>query len=43
MQDFRGEYLWVWFVAAYAGYWTGSQLAIRQYRARLGDGDDGEG
>lgn len=34
MQDFRGEHLWAWFAAAYAGYWAGSQLAIRRFRAQ---------
>jgi len=42
MQDFRGEHLWAWFVAAYAGYWAGSSLAIRQYRAKLGEPDGDE-
>ncbi|MEJ2383804.1 MAG: hypothetical protein P8Y54_05335 [Xanthomonadales bacterium] len=41
MQGFRGEHLWAWFVAAYVGYWAGSQLAIRQYRARRIDDGDG--
>ena len=43
MQDFRGQYLWVWFIAAYAGYWAGSQVAIRRYRARrlMDDGETG--
>jgi hypothetical protein len=46
MQGFSGRYLWAWFVAAYAGYWAGSQLAIRQYRAARGaaeHGNDGNG
>ncbi len=44
MQDFRGQHLWAWFVAAYAGYWAGSRLAVRQHLAgRIGSGDpDGE-
>lgn len=34
--DIRGEYIWVWFIAAYAGYWLGSSLATRHYREREG-------
>ena len=43
MQDFRGQHLWVWFIAAYAGYWAGSQVAIRRFRARrvMDDGENG--
>ena len=43
MQDFRGNYLWLWFIAAYAGYWAGSQLAIRQYKVSRISADEGGG
>ena len=34
LSDIRGDYIWIWFILAYAGYWLGSQLALRQWRAR---------
>ena len=41
MQDFRGQHLWAWFLAAYAGYWAGSRLAVHWHRSgRIGPGDD---
>jgi len=30
MRDIRSDYIWVWFVAAYAGYWAGTRFALRQ-------------
>jgi len=35
----RGPHLWVWLVAAYAGYWVGSTAALRTIRRRRADGD----
>ena len=40
MQGFRGTYLWLWFFAAYAGYWTGTQLAVRRFRAQRAIGHE---
>lgn len=37
-----GEYIWAWFFIAYAGYWIGSQLALRHWRAnRVEQGSEG--
>mgnify|MGYP001825759269 CR=1 FL=1 len=33
LSDIPGEYIWAWFIIAYAGYWAGSKLALRQWRA----------
>jgi hypothetical protein len=32
--DIRSDYIWIWFIAAYAGYWLGSSLATRHFRER---------
>lgn len=33
LSDIPGEYIWAWFMIAYAGYWAGSKLALRQWQA----------
>lgn len=33
LSDIPGDYIWAWFLIAYAGYWVGSQLALRHWRA----------
>lgn len=30
LSDIRSDYIWVWFVAAYAGYWAGTRFAMHQ-------------
>jgi hypothetical protein len=42
MSDFRGGSLWLWFLAAYAGYWGGSSVALRQYHAARTGGSRGD-
>jgi hypothetical protein len=37
LSDIPGEYIWAWFIVAYAGYWAGSKLALRQWRIRRAD------
>lgn len=34
LSDIHSQYIWIWFVAAYAGYWIGSSLATRGFRER---------
>ena len=42
LSDIPGEYIWAWFLIAYAGYWIGSQLALRQWRTnRVEQGSEG--
>ena len=31
LSDISGEYVWVWFLAAYAGYWAGVRFALMRY------------
>lgn len=30
LSDIDSDYIWMWFVAAYAGYWTGIRFALHQ-------------
>ncbi len=30
LSDIRSDYIWMWFVAAYAGYWAGTRFALHQ-------------
>jgi uncharacterized membrane protein YqjE len=30
LSDIRSDYIWMWFVAAYAGYWAGIRFALHQ-------------
>jgi len=30
LSDIRSDYIWTWFVAAYAGYWAGIRFALHQ-------------
>ena len=30
LSDIRSDYIWTWFVAAYAGYWAGTRFALHQ-------------
>jgi len=30
LSDIRSDYIWMWFVAAYAGYWSGTRFALHQ-------------
>jgi len=30
LSDIRSDYIWIWFVAAYAGYWAGIRFALHQ-------------
>lgn len=34
MNHIRGEHMWMWFVAAYGGYWLGCKLALRRHARR---------
>lgn len=36
MSSIDAQYSWVWFIAAYAGYWQGLKLAQRTHRQRQG-------
>jgi hypothetical protein len=38
LRKIDSEYIWVWFVAAYGGYWLGCKLA-QQYSVAKKDGD----
>jgi len=31
LSDIRSNYIWVWFVVAYAAYWAGAKLALRRF------------
>ena len=33
LSDIHSDYIWVWFVVAYAGYWAGARLAMRRFTA----------
>ena len=37
LSDVRTEHAWIWFAAAYGGYWLGSEIATRRYRERSGE------
>ena len=37
LSDIRADYIWVWFIAAYAGYWLGSHLATRRFQEQERD------
>ncbi len=30
LSDIRSDYIWMWFVAAYVGYWAGTRFALHQ-------------
>jgi uncharacterized membrane protein YqjE len=30
LSEIRSDYIWIWFVVAYAGYWAGVRLALQQ-------------
>ncbi len=30
LSDIRSDYIWIWFVMAYAGYWAGTRFALHQ-------------
>jgi uncharacterized membrane protein YqjE len=30
LSDIRSDYIWIWFLAAYAGYWAGTRFALHQ-------------
>ncbi|MCH7507494.1 MAG: hypothetical protein IID60_09350 [Proteobacteria bacterium] len=30
LSDIRSDHIWIWFVAAYAGYWAGTRFALHQ-------------
>jgi len=30
LSDIRSDYIWIWFLAAYAGYWAGIRFALHQ-------------
>jgi hypothetical protein len=32
LSEIRSDYIWIWFVAAYAAYWGGARLALRRFR-----------
>ena len=36
LSDVRTDYVWLWFAAAYGGYWVGSEIAMRRFRKRRG-------
>lgn len=31
LSDIRSDYIWIWFIVAYAAYWAGTTLATRQF------------
>jgi hypothetical protein len=33
LSSIDSQYVWLWFVAAYAGYWAGARLALRRFAA----------
>ena len=40
LSGIRSNYPWVWFVAAYAGYWAGARLALRRFAGGLAAPED---
>jgi uncharacterized membrane protein YqjE len=30
LSDIRSDYIWMWFIAAYAGYWAGTRFALHR-------------
>jgi hypothetical protein len=36
LSDIRSDYIWIWFVVAYLGYWAGTRLAFTASRAGRG-------
>jgi len=30
LSEIRSNYIWIWFMAAYAGYWAGTRIALHQ-------------
>lgn len=39
LSDIQSDYIWIWFIMAYAAYWAGSTLAARQFANRERDED----
>ena len=37
ISDIRSDYIWIWFLAAYAGYWAGTRLALKQANGQGAD------
>ena len=33
LSDIRSDYIWIWFVLAYLGYWAGSRFALHRIRS----------
>ena len=31
LSDINSDYIWMWFVAAYAGYWAGTRFALSRF------------
>ena len=34
ISSINAGHAWIWFIVAYAGYWSGSNLATRHYKTR---------
>ena len=39
MSDIRSNYIWIWFIVAYAAYWAGTTLATRQFAGQDEESD----
>jgi len=37
ISDIRSDYIWIWFLAAYAGYWAGTRLALKHANGQGAD------
>lgn len=37
--EIRSNHIWIWFIAAYGGYWAGTRLALRQTISEAGSAD----
>lgn len=39
LSDIRSDYIWIWFIVAYAAYWAGTTLATRQFAGQDEESD----
>jgi hypothetical protein len=39
MSNISGNRIWIWFAAAYGGYWAGARLALNQVKSRNEESD----
>jgi len=42
LSNISSQYVWFWFVAAYAGYWAGARLALHRFAGAAADSRDPE-